>query len=207
MIRKALIAANGPTPNEKDFRSATLACDFLIAADGGLKHFHQFQILPDLVIGDLDSIDVDLLATYQKQTEIYKFPCDKNFTDLELAMFEAEKRGAKSLEIYSWADERLDYSLNSLLAAASLRAKVDFFSPNSQISILNYSHPKFLFENSGKKLSIFPLSKSVSLKTSGLRWELKWSKVGPETRSQSNQIASQGFIQLSSGSAFVLIEK
>ncbi len=55
--------------------------DFLIAADGGLKHCIDFNIEPDLIIGDFDSYFGDL----PNNIDTIKLPTAKDDTDLMYA--------------------------------------------------------------------------------------------------------------------------
>ena len=75
--------------------------DFVIAADSGLeacldyqKYFKGlFNFEPRKILGDFDSIsDKTLLEKFADAVE--KFPSDKDFTDTELAVFEAFKISA-----------------------------------------------------------------------------------------------------------------
>ncbi|MCQ2610124.1 MAG: hypothetical protein MJ169_00100 [Treponema sp.] len=72
--------------------------DCVIAADSGLESldeynefFNQADFTPDYILGDMDSIqDKNLLAKYKSAVNL-NFPCDKDFTDTELALVLAHK--------------------------------------------------------------------------------------------------------------------
>jgi thiamine pyrophosphokinase len=204
---KAVIIGNGPPPDALHFLDTVKGSDLLIAADGGADHCEKLNLIPDILIGDFDSITPSQLEFLKTKSTIYQFPSDKDLTDIELAMREAERRGAKTIKIFSWADERLDYSWNTLVTAASLQSAVELCSLGNSIYILNEHRPKLDLRESGKKISIFPLFTPVTLESKGLRWELSWKNVDLTTRSQSNEIRTPGEIKIHSGAAFALIEK
>jgi len=58
----------------------------LIAVDGGANYLHEQEIIPDIVIGDMDSIKPETLKYYRNLTEIKSYPARKNETDTELAL-------------------------------------------------------------------------------------------------------------------------
>ncbi|WPR01240.1 thiamine diphosphokinase, partial [Treponema pallidum] len=60
------------------------AYDLLIAADSGLDTALQFGLVPDFVIGDMDSVKDNLFIQACDKTRTHLFPRDKDFTDTEL---------------------------------------------------------------------------------------------------------------------------
>ena len=58
-----------------------------IAADSGANALLKKGMVPDLLIGDLDSIDPQVLGKIKgsSQTEIFQFPAEKDFSDTYLA--------------------------------------------------------------------------------------------------------------------------
>src|SRR5512145_747144 len=86
-MQRIIIFANGDLPDLNKVRSLLRADDFIICADGGTRHAFALGLMPNLVIGDMDSISK---AHWQRVQEagvpIELFPPDKNETDLELAI-------------------------------------------------------------------------------------------------------------------------
>lgn len=89
MSEIAIIALNGeldtePSAYKKMFNKIKGS---YIAADGGALLLKKLNIRPDLIIGDLDSIDRSTINDFKKNNiKIKKFPSDKNETDGELAV-------------------------------------------------------------------------------------------------------------------------
>ena len=96
--KHALVFANGELVNPKSAISMAANADLLIAADGGLTHMQALGFVPDLLIGDLDSVTDDQVNWAQsKGAKVMKFPMDKDETDLELALHEAVNSGCKNI--------------------------------------------------------------------------------------------------------------
>lgn len=64
-----------------------IPCDYLVAADGGTDHAHRFGLLPDMVVGDFDSIAPESRAWIEaNRIPVHRFPTVKDATDSEIAL-------------------------------------------------------------------------------------------------------------------------
>jgi len=80
---RALISLGGLYTGEKILKAEAACSDIIIAADSGYIHLNNSGIIPDILIGDMDSIgDIEI----HKKVKIIKYPEDKNFSDGELAV-------------------------------------------------------------------------------------------------------------------------
>lgn len=123
---RAVIFANGDIPSIGKASELVKMDDFIVSADGGMRFIHAFGIAPDLLIGDLDSIQSNRLKmAISEGTEILKFPADKNETDLELAVNEVQKRGFDECLIMGGLGGRMDQTLANIYLLAAFR-KPDF---------------------------------------------------------------------------------
>ena len=80
------------------------AGDLVIAADGGFDTLKKLGITPDLLIGDMDSIEG------ASDTEKLIFPVKKDETDSHLAYLEGVKRGYTEFELYGCVGGRDDHT-------------------------------------------------------------------------------------------------
>lgn len=92
--------------------------DLLLAADGGYDYLAQNGMIPQLLLGDLDS-----LRTLPSGLETRVFPVEKNETDMELAVCEALSREAEELYLYGALGGRLDHTLANIQLLAGLVRK------------------------------------------------------------------------------------
>ena len=81
--------------------SAVLAdADMVIAADGGAARLHRQGWVPDLVVGDLDSLEPAAIGRLEEAgAEFERHPREKDLTDGELALLAAIDRGAEQIVI------------------------------------------------------------------------------------------------------------
>jgi|OM-RGC.v1.015587615 thiamine pyrophosphokinase len=110
---KATIVLNGNIDE-----TLVLNTNHIIAVDGGAKLLKKRNILPNIVIGDLDSIDNETIDFLKKQSvKIIEYPKEKDETDCELAIKYALENGFKEIEIINFQGERIDmiFALYGLL--------------------------------------------------------------------------------------------
>ena len=82
--KKAAILWNGDLQDKEFIVSQLDKFDTIICADGAADFLKEYDYLPDVIIGDLDSICEDTLQYYrERQVEFLRFPPEKDFTDSE----------------------------------------------------------------------------------------------------------------------------
>jgi len=122
---KAVVVAGGD-PDPADGRVLADAA-LLIAADGGAAWLRAAGRRPHVLVGDLDSIDVDLAEQLAGEgTVVERHAIDKDASDLELALEAAVRGGADRIVILgALAGTRLDHELANLLCVADPRWLAD----------------------------------------------------------------------------------
>jgi thiamine pyrophosphokinase len=112
---RIVIFANGELPDLEAARKLLEADDYLIAADGGANHLMKMGILPKVLIGDLDSVEEDILFELSSaEIKIEQYSEDKDETDIELALQYAVKLHPASILVVGALGGRLDQTLANL---------------------------------------------------------------------------------------------
>lgn len=89
--------------------------DYIIGADGGCNHLYNMGILPNYVIGDLDSINKDLIKYYESKNIIFKkFPTHKDQTDSEICIHLAKTLNATEIHFIGALGGRIDHALSNI---------------------------------------------------------------------------------------------
>lgn len=89
--------------------------DYIIGADGGCNHLNAMKILPNYIIGDLDSIDKDLIKYYEnKNVTFKKFPTHKDQTDSEICVHLARALNATKIDFIGALGGRIDHALANI---------------------------------------------------------------------------------------------
>jgi thiamine pyrophosphokinase len=208
-----VIILSGGEPLAAD-REIVLPHDaYVIAADSGLHHAPDLNVDVDLVIGDMDSVDPEILAIAVSRGSLTEaHPIDKDSTDLELAIDTALDSGAKRLFIVGAHTGRLDHLLGAMGLFAATAAKVDeivWTDGLTEIFGCVPGHPTIINGRVGDGVSLVPASIDVSgINTGGLRWRLAdgWLPTG-STRGISNLIASTpASVSVESGTLLIVHE-
>lgn len=207
---RAVIFANGHLPDIEAARSLLGADDYLIAADGGADHLMKMGILPEIVIGDLDSVDEEtLFQLTSAEVRIEQYPEEKDETDIELALHYAIGLQPSAILIVGALGGRLDQTLAnlSILTDPSLPAidiRLDdgveeaFFC---RASAANGGQAEIL-GRSGDTVSLIPWNAPVQgVTTAGLGWPLYVETLYPDkSRGISNvMLADKASVRIQAG--------
>jgi len=206
---RIVIFANGELPDLDAARDLLGADDYLVAADGGANHLLKMGILPEIVIGDLDSIDEDtLFELTSAEVNIEQYSEDKDETDIELALCYSVELQPASILIVGALGGRLDQTLanlsiltNPTLPAIDIRLddgiEEAFFCRASAAK----GGQAQVWGRSGDTVSLIPWNSPVEgVATEGLQWPLYGEALYPDkSRGVSNVMLGE--------SASVKIEK
>ena len=95
--------------------------DLIVAADGGTLALEQWGVVPNAIVGDLDSLGMQRALEYgERGVTVVPFSAEKDESDLELAIDYATEAKADELVLLGvLGGERFDHELaNALLIAA-----------------------------------------------------------------------------------------
>ncbi|MDR0888285.1 MAG: thiamine diphosphokinase [Coriobacteriales bacterium] len=91
--------------------------DLVIAADGGYTYLDSLGIIPDLIIGDFDSLDA---AVDTHGVRVKRLPTDKDDTDTYAAIKEGWNGGFRHFLIYGGCGGRIDHTIANIQCLAYL---------------------------------------------------------------------------------------
>lgn len=174
---KSIVFAGGTYENVDFYSRAVKKCDLKIAADSGAEFMRKMNLIPDVLIGDMDSISKETLKKCEKEdVEILKFPTQKDEIDTELALIEAKKRGAKIIFVAGAFGSRLDQTIAVFRLMERFRNVVLF---NEKLYSIVIESPITLKSISGETWSVIPLKSDVSGVTlTGFKYSITGKKMG-----------------------------
>ncbi|WP_353093925.1 thiamine diphosphokinase [Tissierella praeacuta] len=209
---KGLIVSSGTITDYSRLESIVKQVDFIICADGGMNHLIKINRKPDLVIGDLDSIN-QISLEYIKDNDIpvKKYPSIKDATDTGLAMEYLIDKGCKEIVLMGVTGTRQDHTMANILLLNVLYDKgikgkiVD----DNNIIYLTDGHLELpRLEN--HYISIIPIvEEGINISLNGFFYNLdnEFIKFG-STYGISNEIVdSVGIIKIHNGRALVFVSK
>ncbi len=165
---KALILGNGDIADYAWIKRRTLGYDLLICADGGLRHAEKMELVPDIVLGDMDSVRKIPQGVIRKV-----FPARKDETDGELAVEYALEQGADEVVMAGFSGCRLDHTLTNIFfleKIADAGKTGIFIDDKNEICFLR---DKINLQGKpGELVSIVPLCNIEGITTKGLEYPL-----------------------------------
>jgi thiamine pyrophosphokinase len=192
----AVIFANGVFTNSTQVKSAVKTADLVIAADGGARHCLDIGIIPDIVIGDFDSLDADELKHLSSGgSDIIQHPARKDYTDLELALLHALEKGVDEVAILGALGKRWDQTLANILLPASAdfaNLVIRLLDGSQEVNLLRSRETIILRGRPGDTVSLIPLcGNAQGVRTRGLEYPLENDDlVFGSTRGISNVITA-----------------
>lgn len=174
MKNKIAIIANGSMNNKELHKELLKDFDIFICADGGANNAKEFGILPDYIIGDLDSLKISVFNHFKElgKTKIIK-DTNEDKTDLELAINLAETLYPSEIKIFGAIGDRIDHTLANIYC-------LDKISPEIVAEIVDDKNIIRLIKKAtdikGEKndiISVLPLSDVFNLNYLGFKWDVK----------------------------------
>ena len=192
---KGLVVGNRPLSS----KVIELAKNSLVvAADAGADRLLKFNIVPDWIIGDLDSISEKAITKLEDWTITNK---DIQKTDLEKAVDYAFEKGVKEIVIVGWEGGRIDHTLAALGMAFDPRIKLI----DDKFTVYCVDGEKRI---KGKENTLFSLIAMPEARVSvnGARWNLEHEKLKIGGRGIHNEIGPSGkaTIQCHSGNLLLI---
>ncbi len=174
-VVSAVVVANGAPPDPAIFDALLRAADIVIAADGGARALIEQDLPLTTVVGDLDSLPPDMLDRWQAHGgDVRRYPREKDETDLELAVAEAMRRGARRIAILGALGGRVDHqTANLLLLAHPSLDGVDTALLDDGVRVIAVKDAVTLSGRPGDLLSLLPVTSLVEgIGAMGLRYPL-----------------------------------
>ena len=182
---KALIVGNRPLGS----KVIELAKDKLVvAADAGADRLLKYNIIPDQIIGDLDSIS-DKATTKLEEWIVSNKNIQK--TDLEKATDYAFEKGASEIQIIGWSGGRIDHTLAAL--GLAFNPKISLIDEHFTVEAVTDSKTI-----EGEECTLFSLMAMTEARVSvtGARWNLQYEKLKMGGRGVHNEIGSSGKVNI-----------
>lgn len=116
-----VIICGGSITDYTFMKTYLMEAELVISADSGARHCRKWGIVPDLLVGDFDSVsDTDYSDLVSAGVEILRFPVEKDMTDSELAIEIALEKGCNRVILLGVLGTRLDHSISNLFLLKKL---------------------------------------------------------------------------------------
>ena len=180
--------------------------DYIVCADGGLDHIMRIDKIPDLLLGDFDSIsDLGIKYIEDNNINIERYPSIKDNTDTELAIKTLIDKGIDNISLIGGSGTRLDHTLANLFLLKKFNKDGVSLRMIDDNNIVNYLVDSIEIKKSeGRFISIIPLNyDGIIVSLTGFKYKLNQKHIEyASTLGVSNEIIEDvGIVKLDKGEA------
>jgi thiamine pyrophosphokinase len=174
-IRTALIIANSILPSPSILEACRTRADVILCADGGANRAHERGMVPDFIIGDLDSIFPETRAAFPNAQYIHR--PSQYATDLEKTLqFAAEQKIERAL-LVGMTGLRFDHQIGNLNIAEKFCTQLEIeIHDDYGVGTFLAAHEREAiggFESFiGQQVSLFAFRGAEGIVTEGLKYPL-----------------------------------
>lgn len=194
---KVVVVAGGDA--DATDRRELASADLLLAADDGATWLDAVGRRPDVLVGDLDSVDAGLVERLAVAgTIVERHAAEKDASDLELALERAVSAGADRIVVIgALRGDRLDHELANLLCIADGRwladvADLRIVRGGTLVRALHGGRTLELEAGPGSLVTLLPIGGDADgVTTRGLTYPLRGERLAfGRSRGLSNTVAS-----------------
>jgi thiamine pyrophosphokinase len=209
---RVAIFLNGSPDSAGLLRRVAGRADLVIAADGGARYALEAGVVPDLVVGDMDSLGEELARDVERRgASLERHPVRKDKMDGQLAVLAARERGATVADFLCAVGGRLGalFAVPHILLAAErigLRSTVVADRGRMFVVEAGYRMVEGVQEDS---VSIFPLSgPAAGVTLEGMEYPLENASLEPgDTLGFHNElIGTEATVSVGEGAVLVIHE-
>ena len=190
--KKCTILANGKFPSHSTPLKVLKESSYLLCLDGAVDKLisSNIDIIPDLIIGDMDSISVD---SKTKFSEIIKTNPNQNKNDLTKGLEWAIGEGFSEIQILGSTGKREDHTIANIfnILENNYNASINIISDYGKMEIVK--NTKIIESFPGQQISFFAVDKNLKISTDGLKYELTNCKLDSLHSFSLNESLSQSF--------------
>lgn len=174
-MKQALIFLHGNHSKIPDLSQFPRKDTFIICADGGAMYAMTHQLVPDVVIGDFDSIDDPTEKKLRKlNVPLIRYPREKDYTDSELAIRYALDKGIKRIYVCGFFGARIDHLLANVGFFAQLTEKAEIRILEGDMEVRYIRKRGLIRGKKGDEVSLIPLTgQCKKIRTHNLCYPLK----------------------------------
>ena len=189
--------------SERFFRDSY---ELIIAADGGFSSLSKIGVTPDVLVGDMDSLE-----GLPSGIEICRFKVEKDETDMMLALLEGAKRGYDVFHIFGGVGGRIDHTFANycLLKYAKDRGISAYLMDKDYYAFVIKNEKIELCGGCGKTFSLFAFGAAATgVTVRGAKYEVENATITPEFAiGVSNSFVGESTeIAVTDGSLLVMAE-
>lgn len=197
-----VIVANGLFPSSQPALGLLEQAEFVIACDGAMVKLRQYR-LPDVIVGDLDSLPEKLRCHYSDRIHRVE---EQETNDLTKAVNYAGKLGFREILILGATGLREDHTLGNISLLAHYATAFDRVEMVSDFGWFTPIYRTTTFESeAGQQVSLFSLFPHGVISVTGLRYPIEKRRILYWWEATLNEALGKEFTVIPEEKASVLV--
>lgn len=184
--KTACVCCNGEFRVSEKARDLARRADILIAADGGSRHLAAMGLVPDAIVGDMDSFKED---PWKGQSSLIRIllPADKDRSDAEYSVQWALDQGVSRILLLGAWGGRPDHALANAALLLRYPGLVVLWDDDFALWALEAGQGAELGTTRGSLVSLVPFAKNACVTTGRLKFSLHNEPLEFATHGLSNE--------------------
>jgi thiamine pyrophosphokinase len=199
--RSFLLLLNGELREAAAVKALARRADAVLCADGGARHAVKLGLVPDAVVGDMDSLPKPLPKKWRRTAFVCDF--DENRSDLDKALDFAEASGARRLWIAGALGGGLDHELVNLAALETRGGKLEIVVIGGGAARLLGPGRHALTLRRGERFSLLAAPRARVALT-GARYPLRGETLSRGSRGLGNRAEGRVVLTVRSGRVWLV---
>ena len=168
------VILNGQMPTDDTIINQITNSDYIIAVDGSANKLFDLEIIPDVIIGDLDSLQ----NIKNKNIELVETP-DQNKTDFRKTLEWCIEKNILNISIFGISGESEDHFLGNYYTLSDFGEKISW-KAFTDFSVISPCVGNKKFESfKGQKVSLFCMKGSSTVNSENLEYPLQTYHLKP----------------------------
>ena len=168
------VILNGQMPTDDTIINQITNSDYIIAVDGSANKLLDLQIIPDVIIGDLDSLQ----NIKNKDIELVETP-NQNKTDFRKTLEWCIEKNILNISIFGISGESEDHFLGNYYTLSDFGEKISW-KAFTDFSVISPCVGNKKFESfKGQKVSLFCMKGSSTVNSENLEYPLQTYHLKP----------------------------
>ena len=205
-MKKCIIIANGKSPTNRVIEYFyKKGFNTIICADGGANSAKKLGIVPDFIIGDLDSAETKTLKFFQGKSKIIQIR-RQNDTDVEKCLKFAIGKGFKEVILLGVTGDRLDHTICNLGIIIKFFNKIKMLLVAENSFLIPINSETTIKSKIGETISLYAFNALTRITSSGLKYKLIETQLPFGVRESTSNVStsSQVKLKVKNGIVFVI---
>lgn len=201
--RAFLLLLNGELREAAAVKALARRADAVLCADGGARHARTLGLIPDAIVGDMDSVPRPLPKNWRRTAFVCDF--DEERSDLDKTLDAAAAAGARSVWVAGALGGGLDHELANLAALEARGGEFEITVLGGGAASLLGPGRRVLGLRRGDRFSLVAAPRArVSL--SGARYPLGGEALARGSRGLGNRAEGRVVLNVRSGRVWLAVD-